>query len=580
MANRRDKVYTVRGKPGTEEQFLAALKRWIKKNDTVEGFTTKHGYLHKDGKVYSSKLNKKTGKVKLRDTKYRPGQEVVLTPEEIDKKKLEAARKKKSVEIGKKQTSTKLDATDGYKTGKRKEVLQWITNKFGRRLEDHHVRFKNLLEPFYEGLNDSEAKKLTDWLVEGGFPTGNVVANLQAIDTDLHQYVEDSIHKWARENNIQVIPFTKEEWAEGKRNINKKTGRVLGDVDGMLVDSDKTRHVYHLADLPPDMKVHKASKARMVYLGGLDGGKFGPARQNALREYLNLIEEPLMDKTTEVLAKQDLRRAKVDPNYKPQTKKQWLTTLTQQASEAADELEGAQDILSNKQLIKAAAEQGIDITEESLTSTNSIRKMIGVGGKSTKGKLVKRLIGSSVIGVGFVLSEMNRQAAAAEYENNPTTLNMIQHKIAQVDQAIEGFDLATGGFGSVTTFPAQMLMLGSDLAIDYYENHAHEKKHSTFLGPIPGTKDYPLKQAPQVSNIRSFIGETDTQLQDETMAGNKTRATKNINAFGDGDFSGSDPQIAKVNKLNEKTPGVLTDKGMDKTLRRLGIDPSKLKDIS
>tara|TARA_R100001463_G_scaffold136433_1_gene201776 strand:+ start:2467 stop:2661 length:195 start_codon:yes stop_codon:yes gene_type:complete len=60
------------------------------------------------------------------------------------------------------------------------------------------------------------------------------------------------------------------------------------------------------------------------------------------------------------------------------------------------------------------------------------------------------------------------------------------------------------------------------------------------------------------------------------MAGNKTRATKNINAFGDGDFSGADPQIAKVNKLNEKTPGVLTSEGMDKELKRLGIDPSKL----
>jgi len=53
--------------------------------------------------------------------------------------------------------------------------------------------------------------------------------------------------------------------------------------------------------------------------------------------------------------------------------------------------------------------------------------------------------------------------------------------------------------------------------------------------------------------------------------------TTNVDAFNDGN---TDFHVAKVNKLNEKTPGVLTDKGMDKTLRRLGIDPSKLKDIS
>jgi hypothetical protein len=57
------------------------------------------------------------------------------------------------------------------------------------------------------------------------------------------------------------------------------------------------------------------------------------------------------------------------------------------------------------------------------------------------------------------------------------------------------------------------------------------------------------------------------------MAGNKTKATKNIDAFNDGN---TNFHVAKVNKLNEKTPGVLTSEGMDKELKRLGIDPRKL----
>jgi len=63
------------------------------------------------------------------------------------------------------------------------------------------------------------------------------------------------------------------------------------------------------------------------------------------------------------------------------------------------------------------------------------------------------------------------------------------------------------------------------------------------------------------------------------MAGNKTKATTNVNAFRDGDFSGSDPQIAS-SKLKKVAGKVLVnenytrgrDAALDHVLKDIIID--------
>ena len=147
--------------------------------------------------------------------------------------------------------------------------------------EDHHILFRTLLDKFYENLDPDDAAELTAHLARRGSPTGNVIENLQGVDIDLHDSKSaDSIHQWARNMGIDSKSF-------------------------------------------PD-------------LTGLDFD----ARTAALDEWLDLVEQPLLEKTAETLAKQDLRRYGKDGLPKPTkgfkdrpsgiTKEDWLEYLNNQ----------------------------------------------------------------------------------------------------------------------------------------------------------------------------------------------------------------------------------------------------------
>jgi len=67
--------------------------------------------------------------------------------------------------------------------------------------EDHHILFRTLFEPFYEGRSEKEAEELTEFFVQQHAPLGNVLANLQAVDKEFHKGL---IHTIAKEMNIEV----------------------------------------------------------------------------------------------------------------------------------------------------------------------------------------------------------------------------------------------------------------------------------------------------------------------------------------------------------------------------------------
>ena len=259
-------------------------------------------------------------------------------------------------------------------------------------MQDHHIRFRTLFQPFYEGLDDKQARELTKWFVQGKSPLGNVLENLEGVDTDLHSELKRSIHQWAKENQLQIDPFSKEEWQAGARNIDPKTGLVRGGADREL-----------FIDPKEGMATLKAKGARPIpqakfpYLGDLDLNQ----RKNAARIYLDTIEEPLLNKTAEILEEQDLRYAAKDTNYKPKTKAQWLdkwdksTTAGAQTSEWLEDIaeknpdldvrmSDIDDIIANPDapLSKAAAKR-LKIKPSGSALKNL--KRLGIGGASLLG---------------------------------------------------------------------------------------------------------------------------------------------------------------------------------------------------
>ena len=95
------------------------------------------------------------------------------------------------------------------------------------KFEDHHILFRTLFEPFYDGLSEKRQLEMTEHLIQQKFPLGNVLGNLEAIDKELHTKLEDSIHTWAQQNNIQVTPGEKG-WSNFKRTPDGKLSYVAG----------------------------------------------------------------------------------------------------------------------------------------------------------------------------------------------------------------------------------------------------------------------------------------------------------------------------------------------------------------
>ena len=291
------------------------------------------------------------------------------------------------------------------KTGAAQQVRYGAGNKARGLLkgqQDHHMRFRTLFQPFYEGLDEADAEELTRWFAEGESPLGNVAENLEGIDSDLHQELQDSLHVWAKDNQIDVKPYTQEQWSKfdektkrmvpNQRNIktDRKTGSLIaqGGADGEIIDTGQKG----LAgpELPPDMKARKTSSAKFPNFEGTSLNN----RKNAARLWLNTIEEPLMDKTAEIMARQDARYSDTLPDYKGMSKDEWSNKFKNDARNVA----ARSRILEDNPGLKAS---DLDSADVSPTLAKRVTSGLGgVGGRVRKADSIARIIGGDPIGGG------------------------------------------------------------------------------------------------------------------------------------------------------------------------------------
>ena len=172
----------------------------------------------------------------------------------------------------------------------REEMLKIMTDEtkaakktgYGRKVrnllkgqQDHHIFFRTLFEPFYEGLDEADQRKLTQHFIREGTPLGNVTANLAGIDEDLHK----DLHDWAKANRIQVA-----HGREGYRNIRRGS---KGNLKGITGVGEGT-----------------FSGTKMLNFKG----KSLNERLPLVNSYLDLVEEPIRDKTAEIIHRQEVRR--------------------------------------------------------------------------------------------------------------------------------------------------------------------------------------------------------------------------------------------------------------------------------
>ena len=180
-----------------------------------------------------------------------------------------------------------------------------VARKLPKGFEDHHRRFRTLFQPFYEGLSEADANKLTQWFVEQEAPLGNVLENLEGVDTDLHRTMDNSIHSWARDNNIQV-----EMGKPGQKNFffdeNKQTVAVKGgasNIEGVKGPDGKLKFIPDKR--PPvvrDKSFGSATKSTFPNISHLSLNERLPAAS----DFLEYVDQPLQDYTAKILNKQDV----------------------------------------------------------------------------------------------------------------------------------------------------------------------------------------------------------------------------------------------------------------------------------
>ena len=271
-----------------------------------------------------------------------------LKPFKVGDKQIEITQFNQYLD-GKQKSITFYDSANRAKKNAREALLETMGDKTGaaaatkygrtaRNLpkgqQDHHLLFRTLFDPFYEGLDAKQSKELTQWFVENNAALGNVLENLEGVDSDLHQEAWDSIHTWAKDNQIDVKPFTKEQAAKGlsNRRITKDGKTIIaGGAGGEVIDTGKVIPNLQGPEIPENINIRKVKGAKFPNFADMPFN----ARLTAAKEWLDLIQEPLLEKTASILEIQDSRYAKADPNFVAKNKAQWMDKWTQGFENAA-----------------------------------------------------------------------------------------------------------------------------------------------------------------------------------------------------------------------------------------------------
>tara|TARA_R100000781_G_scaffold17066_1_gene13686 strand:- start:175 stop:1782 length:1608 start_codon:yes stop_codon:yes gene_type:complete len=303
------------------------------------------------------------------------------------------------------------------------KYIESLYGKTGRRVlklagqEDHHMLFRILFAPFYKGLNEREAAEMTQTLYESGFPLGNIEENLTYLDKDLHK----QLHGWAIENQIQVSNWSMDEWEAGERNIMK--GLARGGADNEIYVNPKK-----LKAADRKAGIREIPQAQFPAIADLPDnvrdrvGLFEQRKREAIR-WGDLIHDPLLEKTSEIMTEQEVRTFGAARSRKKQEILQELVDKNRRLSTVA-RLEGDMNLKSGtiRGLIGADM-QNLSILEESLTNMSKMApkfrgatSVLGVGdafAQSALGFARGDFVGGTVAGT-LGAAQLAGQSAAVQ----------------------------------------------------------------------------------------------------------------------------------------------------------------------
>ena len=382
-----------------------------------------------------------------------------LKPFKVGDKQIEITQFNQYLD-GKQSSLTFYDSANRAKKNAREALLETMGDKTGaatatrygraaRNLpkgqQDHHLLFRTLFDPFYEGLDAKQSKELTQWFVENNASLGNVLENLEGVDSDLHQEAWDSIHTWAKDNQIDVKPFTKEQAAQGlsNRKVTKKGQTIIaGGAGGEVIDTGKVIPNLQGPEIPDNINIRKVKGAKFPNFADMPFN----ARLTAAKEWLDLIQEPLLEKTASVLEKQDLRYAKANPNFVSKNKAQWMDKWTQGFENAAAR---AKILADNPNVTAADLDSPLPKLLSMGDDVMSLRKI-------AKGGAIAGIMGVSVIGTGASAVETDARVKIAKKTNN---------WMDKTQAGISGFSLANdlGSYTGIWALPGGVLSTGADL---------------------------------------------------------------------------------------------------------------------
>ena len=267
------------------------------------------------------------------------------------------------------------------------ELFNWKTKP--KKMHGHHIRMVQMYAPFYEGLNDKEAKELTEWFVQNKYPLGDAKSNIMLLDEEFH----NRIHSWMQEHNIQVKPDK-----TGKGNfltINKGARKGQTFVRG-------------------GVKGQQDTAVKAVFPTG-SIGKTLDQRKEAAKLFLENVQAPIETELSKIRWDQ---HAKYNPLSEAEFENQlnWLND-----SEYASEVK--------------AAKLKPDVVEVG-KPLGGLGDTLKVGSKGRTLGRIGRLVAPSALGAGVaVLTGMDVKAREQKAQETGHWLDKLQADIARVEFA-------------------------------------------------------------------------------------------------------------------------------------------------
>ena len=203
---------------GTEEEYEAAARNYRENESpkgTMSGFKEKYGVLTKGTYFYGDIELPELYKINY-DSKTKQYALNSLTGQQASLHRRDLSRKMQHP--GQYDLETGLWEKDP--TGWNEPYPADPEKK--KKWERHHNLMLDLLQPFYEGLDEREQHLLTNYLLIKGYHLGDAPQNL----VDLQQVDHKSLHKWLRENMIELgkggyIPVGTDENKKYRRQLTE-----------------------------------------------------------------------------------------------------------------------------------------------------------------------------------------------------------------------------------------------------------------------------------------------------------------------------------------------------------------------